>query len=154
VQIKRSCCLPYRAATVHSVVTDFYGNSLSPNKVDPNGNRNSSSKIPYPSSSSIYMYKRDCLYLCTCVPLSAIPISANHINSGKVLNKSLTLPTQPPNPRGTTNSKTLADHSRKNLCNVKCSDGYPKNFCLGSTGPQLASLSIDKRVTVCTYVPF
>jgi len=85
---------------------------------------------------SNYLYKSDCLYLCTYLPmypfhaLTARPISTKFCtdlptNSGKVLNTSMTLQTLALDPRVSQTPKPKRVMGEKTLCNIKCPDGYP-----------------------------
>jgi len=101
-----------------------------------------------PYGLSIYIYKSDCLYLC---PRTAGPISTKFCtdlptNSGKVLNTSMTLPTQPPDPGVPQTPKPQQITGEKTLPYKKCIKFFPL-----SAGPRLASLYIKQ--TVYTYVP-
>jgi len=65
-------------------------------------------------------------------------------NSGKVLNTSMTLPTQLLDPGVPQTLKPKWVTGEKTLCNVKCPDGWCKliKFFLGSAGAQLASIIV------------
>jgi len=65
-------------------------------------------------------------------------------NSGKVLNTSMTTPTQPVDPSVPQTLKPKWVTGEKTLCNIKCPDGWPKliEFFPGSAGARLASVKI------------
>jgi len=99
----------------------------------------------YNQNKSIYILS-DCLYVCTyqtAGPISTKFCTDLHTNSGKVLNTSMTTPTQPLDPGVPQTPKPKWITGEKTLCNVKCPDGWCKliKFFLGSAGARLASHS-------------
>jgi len=83
-------------------------------------------------------------------------------NSGKVLNASMTPPTQPLDPRVPQTPKPKRVTGEKTLCNVKCPDGWRKliKFFSGSAGARLAcsqyisSLIKNQASSLITYYLF
>jgi len=92
-------------------------------------------------------------YARTFRPISTKFCTDLPTNSGKVLNISMTPPTQLLDPRVPQTLKPKWVKGEKTLCNVKCPDGLSKliKFFPGSAGARLASIYIKQ--TVCTYVP-
>jgi len=111
--------------------------------------RNSSVSESFISQIYISIYERDCLYLNLFHVRTAGPVSIKfctdfHTNSGKILNTSMTPPTQSPGPQ---TPKPIQITGEK-LCFTK----NAWNFSWAALGPRRIVSHYIKK-TICTYVP-